>query len=160
MIKYVLPYITIHQHISVASANIIRYYKWIQKIIYINCADIECCKPVFLFHWRLYTAEMLQLELTNGTFVIQGKIFTVISPGSSFHRVSSIRCTLETGNLLSTCMLWSVRQLAATSSVTKQAKRTVCNSTKRNAKKNAGNFKLLHIDSLFSVITAIWHTYQ
>ena len=91
-------------------------------------------------------------------------MLTVISPVHSFHRMYSQWYTLQTDNLeprfLSTSMLWSDRQLAATSSVTKQTKITVGNSTDCNAKQTAGNFKLLHIDRLFSVITATWHTYQ
>ena len=141
-----------------------RYYTRLLTILYFKCALIECCKTVFFFHWRLHTAEMLQLELTDGTFIIQGTILTVILSGCSFHRVSSHWCSLQTDNLeshsLSTCMLWSDRELAATSSVTKETQSTVGNSTGCNAKQTAGNFKLLHIDRLFSVITAIWHTYQ
>ena len=61
---------------------------------------------------------------------------------------------------LSKCTLWSDRQLAAISSVTKQAQSTVYNSTDCNAKQTAGNCKWLHIDRLFPAVTAIWHTYQ
>ena len=138
-----------------------RYHTRIRTIIYFKCPDIECCKTFFLFHWRLHTAEMLQLELTDGTFIIRGTILTVIHPGCSFHRIPSHWCSLQTDNLeprlLTICMLWSDRQLAATSS---QTQSTVGNSTDCNAKQTAGKFKLLYIDRLFSVITAIWHTYQ
>jgi len=140
------------------------YHTRIRKIIYFKCADIECFKTVFLFNWSLHTAELLQLELTNGPFVIRGTILTVIPPGCSFHRMFSYWCTLKTDNsesrLLSTCMLWSDRQLAATVSIAKQTHSTVGNSADCNAKQTAGNCKLLHIDRLISVITATWHTYQ
>jgi len=140
------------------------YQTIIRIIVYFKCANIECCKTVLLVHWRLHTAEMLYLELTNGTFIIQVTILTVIPPGCSFHIMSSHSSTLQTdtlqSRLLSTCMLWSDRQLAATSSVTKQTQSTVGNSTDCNVKRTAGKCILLHIDRLFSVVTATWHTYQ
>jgi len=140
------------------------YQTTIGIVIYFKCANIECCKTVLLVHWRLHTAEMLQLELTNGPFVIQGTTLTVIPLGCSFHIMSSHSSTLQTdtleSHLFSTCMLWSDRQLAATSSVTKQTHNTVGNSTDCNVKQTAGKWKLLYTDRLFSVITANWHTYQ
>jgi len=39
---------------------------------------------------------MLQQELTNGPFIIQGTILTVIPPGCSFHRMYSHWRTLQT----------------------------------------------------------------
>jgi len=58
----------------------------IQTKIYFKCANIECCKIDFLFHWRLHTAEILQLELTNDTLIMQGKIWTLAPLACYFHR--------------------------------------------------------------------------
>jgi hypothetical protein len=122
------------------------YHKTRQKIKNFKFADIENCKTAF-FYWRLHTAEILQLELTNVPYIIHGTILTVITSECSFHRMSSHWFTLQTdtleSRLLSTCTAWSDRQLAATGSVTKQAQITVGNSTDCSVKHTAGNCILL-----------------
>ena len=140
------------------------YHTRIQKIIYFKCADIECCETVFLFHWRLQTAEILQLELTNEYFYNWRENFDINTSRLLFSQkvlplMHFTNCQFGSRSL-SKRTLWSDRKLAATSSVTKQAQSTIYNSTDCNAKQTAGNCKWLHIDRLFPAVTAIWHTYQ
>jgi hypothetical protein len=103
------------------------------KTTYCKCSRLEHYTIPFIIRWKLQNAEILQLVLANGPFLIKGKILKLGPLGCYFYRKSSHWCTLLTdtleSRLLSTCTLWSDRQLAATSSVTKQAQNNVGNST-------------------------------
>ena len=64
--------------------------------LYFKRTDIESCETDFLFRWIMHIAEMLHLELTKGTFIIQGNILTLANLACYFHRKSSLWCTLQT----------------------------------------------------------------